>query len=267
MLEVNQRHFRFPVVLTLTEILLIVMLSTSASGSRIDGRIVVVLPLSCSYPGLINATLEAAIAAGESRVRSLSLAILVYDSCLELVALSDMVAILLNSSQTVTAIVGPGKSALCSVFGNLATMRTIPLVSWTCLSRSDSGQASFPTLLNGGPSGKDTAALIVSLLFHFQWQYVSILLSSTNPFRDQATEINIAINTNPTLGVYEYIEIVSGLSLADATTKLMLIKDHNKSKGTANHFDTRASVSIGNRAHDPKIWVGDTHGYASSQYF
>lgn len=252
MLEVRRRHLRFSTVSTLTEILLIVsttLQTTSASAQKIDGRIVVVLPFSCNNPTVINATLAAAIAVGESRVRNLSLAISVYDSCSELVALSETVTVLLNTSQTVSAIVGPGKATLCTVFEQLATMRTIPLVSWNCQSRSESNQASFRTLLNGGPSEKNTAAVIVGLMFYFRWQYIGIFLSSADPFRDQATEINIAINTNPVLGVYEYIEVVSGLSLGDATARLKLISTHTKSKGTMTRHHTHTQCLFCNGTH------------------
>lgn len=212
--------------------LLLIFVCVGAFVSKSSGQIVAFLPLTCRQPDILNATITSALTSNEISSQNVTISLSLYDSCIDSIALFDLVDILFNKVLSTFAVIGPYNSIFCSSFGNLASINNVPIVSWNCQKPSNTGQQKLPMMLNVGPSGKDAAAFVVNLLFYFKWQYVSILSSSVDPYRDQATEINYAINVIPVLGVFEFMEVANQMSLSDAKIKLNLIKMHGKSKGT-----------------------------------
>lgn len=215
-----------------SELLLIFVCVGTLASKSINGQIVAFLPLTCRQLDILNATITLAVTSNQISSQNATINLSLYDSCIDSIALYDLVDILFKKAHSTFAVIGPYNSLFCSSFGNLASINNVPIVSWNCQRQSNIGQQKLPTMLNVGPSGKDIAAFVVNLLFYFKWQYVSILSSSVDPYRDQAAEINNAINVVSVLGVFEFMEVTNGLSLSDANVKLNLIKMHGKSKGT-----------------------------------
>lgn len=230
---------------TLELLLIFVCVGTFAFNS-INGQIVAFLPLTCRQPNILNATITSAVTSNQISSQNVTIGLFLYDSCIDSIVLFDLVDILFKKVHSALTVIGPYNSLFCSSFASLAGINYVPIVSWNC--QRNSGQKNLQMMLNVGPSGKDIAAFVVNLLFYFKWQYVSILSSSVDPYRDQATEINYAINVVPVLRVFEFMEVANGLSLSDAEIKLNLIKMHEKSKGTILFYNYKnfaiAAVTI-----------------------
>ncbi|KAL7303245.1 hypothetical protein TKK_0004445 [Trichogramma kaykai] len=84
-------------------------------------------------------------------------------------------AVDLEKNAPLIGVVGPGSSSVALQVQNLLQLFSIPQIGYSCTSRDLSDKSRYSTFLRVVPSDYYQAQLLVDLVRHFNWTYVSIV--------------------------------------------------------------------------------------------